>query len=448
MSSIRPISLVAVTLSVMLLAATQAGFAVASSQNVAEVERVAKRWVKAMSSRDPEAFDLLSLSSQEEFRRVRQLAAGANLAELERLPMVEQLLVLLLRGLAGTEESRSLDDREMFMFALDQGLLGASLRSADELNEVSISSDSARGRLYKFGLDSRPDAGHQYFVRESGRWRVTLEGEYERMQREFSAFVSRTQLPEAEAVFFILEMRLMRKVTMADIGPSVVAVREDAVPEMTAAESAGSALRLVSVRHSMNIDVPAAVTIEDRVESLRYVLEPGDTLPGIRYLRLVEVATDSATFETSSGRTTMHLKREGPPLNQRLRPVLSDGSQPALIDIARLGAQREGMMAQWRNTGLRDRPLLLQQGQLVPVYGAEGEGMRGLRVRARVESSFWHQIGLAPGDLLTVVNGRAIDSMGDWRDLIEIAQEELDITLTLERDATLLTYQTRTIEPR
>jgi S1-C subfamily serine protease len=69
-------------------------------------------------------------------------------------------------------------------------------------------------------------------------------------------------------------------------------------------------------------------------------------------------------------------------------------------------------------------------------------------VRARVESSFWHQIGLAPGDLLTVVNGRAIDSMGDWRDLIEIAQEELDITLTLERDATLLTYQTRTIEPR
>ena len=128
MSSIRPISLVAVTLSVMLLAATQAGFAVASSQNVAEVERVAKRWVKAISSRDPEAFDLLSLSSQEEFRRVRQLAAGANLAELERLPMVEQLLVLLLRGLAGTEESRSLDDREMFMFALDQGLLGASLR--------------------------------------------------------------------------------------------------------------------------------------------------------------------------------------------------------------------------------------------------------------------------------------------------------------------------------
>ena len=108
-------------------------------------------------------------------------------------------------------------------------------------------------------------------------------------------------------------------------------------------------------------------------------------------------------------------------------------------------------MAQWRNVGLRDRPLLLQQAWLTPVHGSKtgpSDHMRGLRVRKLTEGSFWNQLGAEPGDLLTAVNGLAIDSMDAWQKLVEIAQNDVDITLTLERDAKQLHFQTRTIRPR
>lgn len=108
-------------------------------------------------------------------------------------------------------------------------------------------------------------------------------------------------------------------------------------------------------------------------------------------------------------------------------------------------------MAQWRNVGLRDRPLLLQQAWLTPVYPqAEGPGdtMAGLRVQKLAQGSFWHQLGMQRGDLLTEVNGRPIDSMDAWQALMEVAQNDQAITIRLERAAKPMSFRTHTIRPR
>ena len=102
------------------------------------------------------------------------------------------------------------------MRAVERQWIGQDLRRSDALREVVVEGDTATGRLYKFGREDRPDRGRQYFIRENGEWRVDLRGERERLQMDFESFVARSGLAPSEAAFFILETRLLRKVTPAD----------------------------------------------------------------------------------------------------------------------------------------------------------------------------------------------------------------------------------------
>ena len=82
-----------------------------------------------------------------------------------------------------------------------------------------------------------------------------------------------------------------------------------------------------------------------------------------------------------------------------------------------------------------------------PVH-AEGGDLRGLRVQALARGSFWQQLGLQPGDLLTAFNGRPLDSMVAWQHWLDVAQNERTVLITLEREAERLRYRTRTVQPR
>ena len=108
-------------------------------------------------------------------------------------------------------------------------------------------------------------------------------------------------------------------------------------------------------------------------------------------------------------------------------------------------------MTQWRNVGLRDRAQLLQQAWLTADYAAAPDAqqsMTGLRVRKLTEGSFWQQLGLQEGDLLENINGLPVNSMDAWQQVIQIAQNDMDITITVDRAARKHSYRTETIRPR
>jgi type II secretory pathway component PulC len=105
-------------------------------------------------------------------------------------------------------------------------------------------------------------------------------------------------------------------------------------------------------------------------------------------------------------------------------------------------------MAQWRNVGLRGRPQLLQQAWLVPEFAVGRESLMGLRVRKLVEGSFWHQLGLAEGDLLERLNGDRIDSMDQWQALVRAAEMDKEISVAIRRDGRSLRFHTKTVPPR
>jgi type II secretory pathway component PulC len=369
------------------------------------------------------------------------------------LDPIDQLQVMFLRLMLEPEVLQAMNGRELLAFALERGLIGGDLRRSDVLGEIVVGSNSAQGRLYKFGHANRLDRGLQYFALESGGWRIDLRGELERLRAEFASFLERSGLAPSEAAFFILEMRLMRKVTPADfvppLGPERVAPAVVRANE-TAAEPI---LRLVAIRHSSGAPEESAATIEDRVESLRYVLHTGDSLPADPRYRLIRIDRDAAVLRASDGERTLRLDRDAGPLNRRLRlsGMAARPQQKSLVQQAEAGSGREGLMAQWRNVGMRERPQLLQQGWLTAEYAGGSDASRrmaGLRVRKLVAGSFWHQLGMQEGDLLEEMNGLRIDSTDAWRKVLEIAQSDQAITISVQRSAAERSYRTETIRPR
>ena len=418
------------------------------------IAAVSSQWVRAVHRRDPALGAFVSADGRAHYETLRDLALFADPVQLETLHETEQLQVLFLRHLTDRDRLQNMSDSEILHFSVSQGLLGMDLRSTDVLRDIVVAGNRAHGTLYKFGSLDRPDHGRQTFVREGGVWRVDLTGERERQKSDFEGFVSRSGLATSEATFFVLEMRLGRKVTATDLVGSLSA--PNPTPTQSSPRSSRNirdTLRLVAIRHAIDGEGPSAVTVEDRVESLRSVLRDGEALPDYEGVFVEKIGADTVLLSTQTGSVELRLEVSGPGLGDRQGRPRKEAPDldSTLLEIASLGENRAGLMAQWRNVGLRGRALLLQQGTLVPVVPDVSRSSRrllGLRVERRANASFWHQIGLEPQDVVTEVNGRALDSLDAWQRLLTVAEEEESITIALRRDGGTIHYQTRTIRPR
>ena len=414
-----------------------------------ELVALSSRWVAAVADRNPGFVDLLSTSAAEHYQHLRDVALHGEVPVLDALEPTDQLQVMFLRLAIDANQLHEMSGRDILVRAIDEQWIGQDLRRTDELREVVIEGDTATGRLYKFGREDRPDRGRQYFSRENGEWHVDLRGERERLRMDFESFVARSGLAPSEAAFFILETRLLRKVRPADFVPPASGLNtEISDVSVSKTQAGGDFLRLVAIRESSDDPHERAVTIEDRQESLRFVLSVGDIFGDENGYRLVRIAGDRAWLEHDGASLVLRLEPEGPPLDQRQRVDGAPAATVSLLKQARLGQYREGLMAQWRNVGLRARPQLLQQGWLVPEFAPDHETMLGLRVRKLVEGSFWHQLGLAEGDLLEGVNGGPIDSMDRWQELLRTAETDQEISVVVLRDGQRRRFHIKTVPPR
>lgn len=415
------------------------------------VYALASAWVNTVATRDPGMVELVRKSDLAYYESLRDAALEAGPAALRELHPTDQLQVLFLRTAFSPEDLAAMRGRDLLLLAVLRGWIGVDLRRTDTLQEIVVDGDTATGRLYKFGRADRPDRGLQYFVREGVRWRVDLRGERERLRSDFAAFVSRSGLSASEAAFFILEARLARKVTLADFVPPSSAGRtgtRGADVRMRAAQPEPLQWRVVALRESLEAPELRAVTLEERCESLRYVVRKGERFGANGVYRVDELLGDGVSVAAGTHSLVLRFEPDGPPLGQRCVTAHRRAAPADLFEVARVGAERDGLMAQWRNIGLRERPQLLQQATLTPERPEPSAAISGLRVRMVVRGSFWDQIGLEEGDLLKQVNGRRVDSLAAWRDVLRVAEKEVDISVTVRRGDRRLSFRTRTVQPR
>ena len=140
----------------------------------AAIVDLSRLWVSVVAKRDPALATLVSSKSEAHYGRLKRFALQADSEALQELHPTDQLQVLFFRLMIEPAALQSMTAGEVLFFAVQQGMIGVDLRRSDELREVIVTGDAARGRLYKFGRDDRADRGLQYFAREDGEWRIDL----------------------------------------------------------------------------------------------------------------------------------------------------------------------------------------------------------------------------------------------------------------------------------
>lgn len=435
--------------------ATEQGAALFETER--EITTAMERWLAAVAGRQTENLaQLVDTESEDYYLYLRDLALNADAHALSPLIEVDQLQVMFLRLMLEPEQLRSMNVQQLLAFAIGNGFIGMELRHADRLDKVQVSGDTATGRLMKFGRADRPDRYLQYFVKEQGAWLVSLRGERDRLEGEFDGFVQRTGLSRSEAAFLILETRVMRKVTATDfflpVAPrsALVKSRNDNLESMNTTGE----LRLVSVRLSETLVGLPAATIDDTETGLKHVVARGESIPGNPEFVLSRISSDKAIFRnTKRPAESLILSLDATDQLSRRAGVArtASDSTTTIFDEASLGEKYPGqMMMQWRNIGLRGRPQLLQQAWLTPDFGGAvgpDKSMLGLRVRQVGEASFWDQIGLQDGDLLTEINGLRVNTLDAWKKAIRIAETYQDIKVRLQRGDHELIFRTLTVRP-
>lgn len=158
---------------------------------------------------------LVSENGVKRFDEFRDLALYGKSEQIERLPMTQQMQVYLLRFLLDPDELQDMSSQEVLSFALREKFIAIELRRGDVLRNIVVDGNRARGTLY-YGSGDQASPQPHHFVREDGEWRIDLEAELDRVERDFENFRKRQGTAPAEAAFTLLELRLFRKITPTD----------------------------------------------------------------------------------------------------------------------------------------------------------------------------------------------------------------------------------------
>jgi hypothetical protein len=114
---------------------------------------------------------LLSRSTHAYYDEMRRLALFGDAASVQRLSMVDQINVLLLRLRIPVDELERLSPQELIVHAVNQGWIGKNGVSNTQAGEVLTEGDVAVVHAIVGGRDAGPMFR---FNREDGAWRLDL----------------------------------------------------------------------------------------------------------------------------------------------------------------------------------------------------------------------------------------------------------------------------------
>jgi hypothetical protein len=137
----------------------------------ARVREAFRQYKDALLQQDGEvAVTLVSAATLAYYEDMRRLAVTAGRPEIEAQSLTNRLFITMLRHEIGATELAGMSEKEVFVFAVDEGLVGAEgTIEAIDIGEITVSDDTATGEAVSQG---QPSGISWEFRREDGAWKI------------------------------------------------------------------------------------------------------------------------------------------------------------------------------------------------------------------------------------------------------------------------------------
>jgi hypothetical protein len=169
----------------------------------AAIRQVFQRYRSAILARDGSiAANLVTQNTLEYYENIRAVAAEAGTETIAQRSMFDRLFIALLRVEVGPRELREMTGQELFVLAVDRGLIGEEDVRASEIGEVTIEGDVAMGEAIS---DGRASGLSWRFAREGNGWRLDLTSVFPVANLAIKQVAQREGLSEDALIFQVVE---------------------------------------------------------------------------------------------------------------------------------------------------------------------------------------------------------------------------------------------------
>lgn len=143
----------------------------------------------------------------------------ADSLRVDSLPLIDKITILRIRSAASKTEIGSMQGTDAFLFAIKNGMVGKSSVANNELGEIIIEENFAKGQLLATG--QKTDY-YFHFYKEEGEWKIDLTSLFSVAEMAFSQMVKESGEEENKYLVGLLEL-LSGKSISADIWKPVIA---------------------------------------------------------------------------------------------------------------------------------------------------------------------------------------------------------------------------------
>ncbi|PPK87360.1 hypothetical protein CLV84_0300 [Neolewinella xylanilytica] len=126
----------------------------------------------------------------------------ADSATVDALPIMDKLMVLAIRHRTSHADLLRFDAEKLFVYAIEQGMVGKSSVMHNEIGEVELDGNYARGKLV---VNGTPAPAHFDFYDEGG-WKVDLTSIFPLANQGFEQLVRESGEPENAYLLLVLEI--------------------------------------------------------------------------------------------------------------------------------------------------------------------------------------------------------------------------------------------------
>ena len=207
-------------------------------------------------------------------------------------------------------------------------------------------------------------------------------------------------------------------------------------PKPEAAPDTSLRLSLMGVFVSDEADKAWAIVADHRGKEDTY--RPGDTLPG--GATLLEVYADRIILRHNGRRETLRLPTSSVDNKSRSRSAAGarGSSRTTAQPVTTLSSEASQVLSEYRQKLLTDPQSVMSAVRAEPYR--KGGRLMGYRVFPGADRKLMQKIGLRPGDVVTRINGIALDSPLKGLEVMQNISDASEITVDVLRDGVNQTF--------
>jgi hypothetical protein len=178
----------------------------ASAQTEAEEEAVRKTFNNYKSAilndQGAVAIKYVDRNTLRYYNDVLQLVKHADSAKVAALPIMDKMMVLLIRHRTPRGEILTFDGKSLFVYAVKSGMVGKQSVENSFVGQVLTEGDFAKGQYL---MGTQKTALFLHFYKESGLWKIDLTSIFDVGSEAVQQLVTQSRQTENDFLFLIME---------------------------------------------------------------------------------------------------------------------------------------------------------------------------------------------------------------------------------------------------